>query len=137
MVRLRSGLALGLLLISPVVAYASDVQEGEATLTLDAQGDPGGEVAGVQADEGGVSVSGGVEITFDNGSTKMIAGDVGSVQWRTEGTSVIGVMKTDAGTVYAEIEGSIVDGVLSGSFVDAGGQTGVWRWTGPLPGQLQ
>ena len=75
-----------------------------------------------------------LEVTFANGSKKLISGGIGNLEWEREGDTVRARVVSPSGKEIAQVTGIIGKDGIDGKFVDAAGQVGSWKWRGPLPG---
>lgn len=135
--RLLTGCAilLAVQLLSALVA-AEENLVGEAVLEMsDSVKVDGANVAAARAEdaETGATLDGVVEVTFDDATTKLIAGAIGAIEWETDGDGIVGTIKGPAGQEIAVLNGQIENGGMSGTFTDSAGRKGKWVWHGELP----
>ena len=72
-------------------------------------------------------------ITFADGVSRVVDGDLGEVEWKRDGKLVTGRIVASAGNEIAKIQGRVSASGMSGEFTDSAGRAGTWEWVGDIP----
>lgn len=60
-------------------------------------------------------------------------GQWGDIDWKVNGTQIIGTVKSRDGTTEGTFEGTVTATGVSGKFTHVDGRVGLWSWNGPPP----
>ncbi len=72
-------------------------------------------------------------ITFADGTSRVVNGALGNVEWERDGEMVTGRIVAPAGNEVARVHGKVSASGMSGEFKDSAGRTGTWEWVGDVP----
>lgn len=61
-------------------------------------------------------------------------GQWGDIDWKVNGSQVVGIVKNRDGTTEGTFEGTVTATGVSGKFTHVDGRVGLWSWNGPPPG---